>query len=93
MLPIKKIYVDTRHKTPDSISTSDFTIVLPETVTLPEGAVVYVDDVCIPYSWYTITDDFNDKIYVWVNDVIANTFGYYIFKIEQGVYSGYTLVD
>ncbi len=94
MLPIKKIYVDTRHKTPESISTSDFTIVLPETVSLPEGAVVYVDDVCIPYSWYTITDDYNDKIYVWVHDVInVHTYKYYIFKIEQGVYSGYTLTD
>jgi len=93
MLPIKKIYVDTRHKTPDSISTSDFTIVLPETVTLLEGAVCYVDDICIPYSWYTITDNFNDKIYVWINDTINNSYAYYIFKIEQGVYSGYTLTD
>ena len=93
MLPIKKIYIDTRHKTPDSISTSDFTIVLPETITLPEGAVCYVDDVCIPYSWYTITDNFNDKIYVLVKNVISNTYGYYIFKIEQGVYSSYTLTD
>jgi len=93
MLPIKKIYIDTRHKAPDSISTSDFTIVLPETVTLPAGAVCYVDDVCIPYSWYTITDNFNDKIYVYTKDVINNTYGYYIFKIEQGVYSAYTLTD
>jgi len=91
MLPIKKVYVDTRHKTADSISNSDFTVVLPETICLPEGAVVYVDSVCLPYSWYTITDNFNDKIYVWVNDVIANSFAYYIFKIEQGVYSGSTL--
>jgi hypothetical protein len=49
--------------------------------------------VCIPYSWYTITDHFNDKIYVWVNDTIARTFAYYIFKIEQGVYSSYTLAE
>jgi flavodoxin len=66
---------------------------LPETINLPEGAVVYVDDVCIPYSWYTIADNFTDKTYVWVGDVIAHTFAYYIFKIEQGVYSGYTLTD
>jgi hypothetical protein len=85
MLPIKKIYIDTRHKSADSISTSDFTIVLPETVTLPEGAVCYVDDVCIPYSWYTITENFNDRIYVWLHDVInVNTYGYYILTIEQG---------
>ena len=91
MLPIKKVYIDTRHKTADSANHSDFTVVLPETVSLPEGAVVYVDSVCLPYSWYTITDNLNDKIYVWVNDGIANSFGYYIFKIEQGVYASTTL--
>ena len=64
---------------------------MPETINLPDGAVVYVDDECIPYSWYTITDNFNDKIYVWVNDVFAHTFADYTFKLEQGVYSGYTL--
>ena len=93
MLPIKKIYVDTRHETPESISSPDFTRVLPETISLPDGAVCYVDDVCIPYSWYTVTDNFNDKIYVWVNDTIAKSFAYYIFKIEQGVYSSYTLAE
>ena len=93
MLPIKKIYVDTRHKTPESISSSDFTIVLPETIRLPDGAVCYVDDVCIPYSWYTVTDNLNDKIYVWVNDTIAKSFAYYVVKIEQGVYSSYTLTE
>jgi hypothetical protein len=30
---------------------------------------------------------------VYVKDVINNTYGYYIFKIEQGVYSSYTLTD
>jgi len=93
MLPIQKIYVDTRHKTPESISTSDFTIVLPETINLPDGAVVYVDGVCIPYSWYSITDNFNDRIYVWINDTINHSYAYYIFKIEQGVYSSYTLAE
>ncbi len=85
------MYIDTRHKTANSVSNSDFTVVLSETISLPEGAVVYVDSVCLPYSWYTITDNFNDKIYVWVSDVIANSFAYYIFKIEQGVYSGSAL--
>ena len=70
-----------------------FTVLLPETLCMPENAVVYVDDVCIPYSWYTITDNFNDKIYVWVNGTFAHSFVYYIFKIDQGVYSSYTLTE
>jgi len=80
MLPIKKIYVDTRHKTSDRISTSDFSIVLPETINLPEGAVCYVDDVCIPYTWYTITDNFNDQI---INNVIAHTFAYMYLRLNR----------
>ena len=85
MLPIKKVYIDTKHKTADSVSNSDFTVALPETISLPEGAVVYVDSVCLPYSWYTITDNFNDKIYVWTNDIITSAVAHYILKIEQGV--------
>ncbi len=37
MLPIKKVYIDTRHKTADSVSNSDFTVVLSETMSMPEG--------------------------------------------------------
>ena len=32
MLPIKKIYVDTKHKTKDSISDANFKITLPQTM-------------------------------------------------------------
>jgi hypothetical protein len=89
MLPIKKIYVDTRHKTPDSRSNSDFTVQLPETFHMPENAIFYVDDICIPYSWYTIETDTNDCLYLLVsqNSVI------HCFRLQlpDGVYSGYSL--
>ena len=60
---------------------------------MPDSAVVYVDDVCIPYSWYTVTENANNCLYVMVNDTVNRSFHYYLFKIEQGVYSGYTLTD
>ena len=62
MLPIKKIYIDTRFKTPDSRSDSDFHIDLPNTLLMPEDTGFYIDDVCIPHAWYTINNNINDQI-------------------------------
>jgi len=56
MLPIKKIYVDTRFMNLNSKSSSDFTIDLPQSYTFPDNTVAYIDDVCIPVSWYTIQE-------------------------------------
>ena len=38
-LPIKKVYVDTRFRTNDSISTSQFKIELPDTLALPLNTI------------------------------------------------------
>ena len=64
MLPCKKIYIDTKHKTTDSISNSNFRWELPETLTLPHNTIFYVDDICIPHSWYTIETNVNDRLYM-----------------------------
>ena len=62
MLPIKKIYVDTRLKTPDSRSHSDFHIDLPTTMRMPDDTGFYIDDVCIPHAWYPIEVGVNDSL-------------------------------
>ena len=64
MLPVKKVYVDTRFRTNDSISTSQFKIELPDTMALPHNTIFHLDDIAIPYSWYTVTEDVNDALYV-----------------------------
>ena len=64
MLPCKKIYIDTKHKTTDSISNSNFKWELPETLSLPHNTIFYVDDICIPHSWYTIEANVNDRLYM-----------------------------
>ena len=38
-LPIKKIYIDTKYKTKDSVSNSHFKIELPQTLLKPENTV------------------------------------------------------
>jgi len=62
MLPIKKIYVDTRLKAPDSRSDSDFFIDLPTTFLMPDDCGFYIEEVCIPHSWYTVEEGINDQL-------------------------------
>lgn len=63
MLPIKKLYIDSRYKSSDSASDSDFKIDLPQNLLMPEGTGFYIDDISIPVSWYVIDAGRNNKIY------------------------------
>ena len=65
MLPIKKIYIDSKFKTLDSVSSSNFKIDLQSTLLFPENSVFYIDDISIPHSWYTIEENINDRIYIY----------------------------
>ena len=62
MLPIKKIYIDSRFKSSDSASNSDFKIDLPTTLLMPEDTGFYIDDVCVPHTWYPIEAGINNVI-------------------------------
>ena len=66
-LPVKKIYVDSRYRTKDSVSSSNFKFQLPETIFLPNNAAFYIDDVSIPHTWYPIEQNRNDKLYMRVS--------------------------
>ena len=67
-LPVKKIYVDSRYMTNDSTSTSDFKFQLSRNVFMPQNTVFYLEDVCIPPSWHTVEENFNDTMYIlWYN--------------------------
>ena len=72
MLPIKKVYIDTRYKTNDSISTSQFKIELPDTLALPHNTIFHLDDISVPHSWRTVEEDINDTLYIQVS-VINNS--------------------
>ena len=62
MLPIKKVYVDSKYKTEDSISDSDFKFELGQSITLPDDAKFFISDCCIPHSWRTV-EYWNNKLY------------------------------
>ena len=70
MLPITKLYVDTRFKSSDSISDSDFKIDLPINLLMPAHTGFYIDDVSLPVSWYTIDSTRNNKIWFSLNGVL-----------------------
>lgn len=73
MLPVKKVYVDTRFRTNDSISTSQFKIELPDTLALPLNTIFHLDDISIPYTWYTVTEDVNDALYMQMTTLNGNS--------------------
>ena len=89
-LKYKKVYIDSKFRSVDSSSSSDFKIELPETMSFEENTVVYLDDICIPHSWDAIIDNINDKLYfkVYRINVIPEVEFHLIATIEAGNYIG-----
>jgi hypothetical protein len=87
MLDIKKVYIDTRFKTSDSNSDTDFYVELPRALNIPDKCVCYIDDIVIPVSW-TMIDERNSKLYIdyRVGDDIAAV----VSLIPYGNYTGIT---
>ena len=82
MLPLKKLYIDSRDRTADSKSSSNFKIELPYTVEMPDNTVFFVTDVCIPNVWQTIETGFNDRLYLYFRGPdIMN--GQYVQTVQQ----------
>ena len=63
MLPIKKLYIDSRWKDPNSKSDTDFSIQLPQNYHMPKNTVFFIDHVCIPVSWYSVQKGRNNRFY------------------------------
>ena len=89
-LEIKKVYIDSRFKTSDSKSDTDFNIELPRTFNIPDGVVAYIDDIVIPISFSTV-DARNNNLYVkFLYD------GFYYYKqltMDSKNYSGATFAE
>ena len=98
MLPIKKLYIDSRDRTADSVSESSFRVDLPQVIQMPANSVFFITDVCIPHVWTTIESGINDKLYLWVIDttvpvVQANINAYYVITMTAGNYTAATLAQ
>ena len=93
----KKVYVDSRYKTSDSVSNSDFKFEINEALDLPDNTYCYIDDICIPHTWYTV-EDFNNTLYIVAKVFIRYGTTYatpkfqgYALKLTNGNYTGLSL--
>ena len=94
MLEVKKIYIDTRFKTSDSKSDSDFTIELPKTINIPDDTIAYINDIVLPVAWTTI-DERNNKLYYSISHSVNGNSekSYWILPIDFKNYNGTILAD
>ena len=88
-LKYKKVYIDTKLKTADSASTSNFKYELPETLYFADNSVFYIDDIAIPHSWWSIEENMNDRLYVYMNNTSDNWS--HILTLSPGNYTGVEL--
>ena len=87
-LPVKKIYVDSLYKLPESLTSSSLKIELPFSITMPHNAFFSVDEICIPHAWYSIQKDINDKLYIFELDIITRDTASTVITVPPGNYNG-----
>ena len=96
-LPFKKIHIDNKYATEDSVSTSNFKVQLPQTCQLPDNCVLYITDVCIPHSWKTVEEGVNDTLYMMrINQIPAvgqTSFEGYIVRLAPNNYTPSTFAE
>ena len=63
MQMIRNIYCDSRYRTPQSTSSSDFEIDLAENIVIPRQAIGWISDLHLPVSFYNV-DDHNNTLYM-----------------------------
>ena len=61
-LTYKKIYVNSKFRTTDSKSSSNFQIELRENFEIPDGTIAQIHEIAIPNTWYSICTN-NNNLY------------------------------
>ena len=61
-LTYKKVYVNSKYRTSNSRDISDFQIELRENFEIPDGTIMQVHEIAIPYTWYSINRN-NQNLY------------------------------
>ena len=84
LLPVKKIYIDSRFKTDDSESNSNFKFQLTRSVHLPKNTVFYIENFVCAHAWFTIEENINDTLFMRINSTDYNI------KINAQNYNGDT---
>ena len=84
MLPVKKIYIDSRFSTSDSISNSNFKVQLNRTISLPKNTSFFIENFVCSHSFYSVETGINDSLYMRLNGID------YIVKLTAANYNGTT---
>ena len=99
---VKKVYVDSRFRSRDSASNSDFKFELNEALVLPDNTVCYVDDISIPHTWRTIESHDNKLYIIFKTEYLAGggsemyaayNHDAYVLEIPEGNYTGPALAN
>ena len=84
---IRKLYVDSRYNTSDSIYNSDCEFKIKEGLDLPDNTLCYIDATSIPHKWHTI-EYYNNKMYIEMS-----TLSYSLTTVPRGNYTTSSLVS
>ena len=85
-----RIFIDSRHRTVESLNSSDFTIELNENLELPRNSKIRLHDVSLPYAWRTVEDAVNDQVCVEMRPA-GQASTYARLKLPAGQYDGRSL--
>lgn len=86
-----RIYIDSRFRTPDSASASDFTVELNESFQIARESKVRLHDISIPYSWRTVEENLNQEIWLEEFPTQAANSTRRVLKLAPGQYDGKSL--
>ena len=82
-----RLYIDSRYRTSDSRSTSDFTVELNEGLDFSSQARVRVYNMCVPNSWYTVEQGLNEFLYL-AEKRPDNSWAGRVLGLPAGMYDG-----
>ena len=87
-LKYRKVYIDTRYKSEDSKSNSDFYFELDQPLVCPQGTVFYMSSISIPHSWTTIEPSLKSRLYFFIFNKTNNDNASFIVYLSDGNYIG-----
>ena len=87
MSSIRKIYIDSRHRS--SGTPSDFNFQLAQSIEVPENTIAYVDAVQVANTFETIQTGYNQKVYL--REYHGGTNSDRIATLPAGNYDGISL--
>jgi hypothetical protein len=86
---VRRIFIDSRLRSINSRSNSDFSVDLPQEVAIPSGTQLRIDNLVMAHSWPTI-DGRNDKLYI--KEIVGGTSYHRIVQLRHGIFNKGSMV-